>query len=73
MKYITEKDNKWHDCKTEMPSTTTDVEFLDNNDNIINGHIEVDMAGFYAVIRKDIGYAYSSFDYYKAWRFKTDK
>lgn len=56
-----------------MPSTTTDVEFLDNNDNIINGHIEVDMAGFYAVIRKDICYAYSSFDYYKAWRFKTDK
>lgn len=31
MKYITEKDNEWHDCKTEMPSTTTGAEFLDNN------------------------------------------
>lgn len=31
MKYIREKDDEWHDCKTEMPSTTTDAGFLDNN------------------------------------------
>ena len=36
MKYITEKDSEWHDCSKEMPPTTTDVEFLDKNDNIVD-------------------------------------
>ena len=72
MKYITEKDSEWHDCKTEMPPTTTDVEFLDKNDNIVDGHIHVDMSGFYAAVHKGVGYTWSSFSYYKAWRFKTN-
>ena len=71
MKYITCKDSIWHNCNEELPSSTTDVEFLDYNNNIItNGHIYVDMSGVYASLKNDIGYIWSSFSEYKCWRFK---
>ena len=71
MKYIVNKDTMWHNCNEELPSSTTDVEFLDYNNNIItNGHICVDMSGAYAAIKNDIGYTWSSFSKYKCWRFK---
>lgn len=71
MKYITCKDATWHNCKEELPSSTTDVEFLDYNNNIItNGHIYVDMSGAYAALQNGIGYTWSSFSEYKCWRFK---
>ena len=63
MKYLSAKDTEWHNISEELPSTSTDVEFLDhnnnnnnNNNNIIpNGHICVEMSGVYlGFIRKNI-------------------
>ena len=70
MKYISEKDSIWHDVDKEMPSTTTDVEFLKHDGTIIKGHIVIDMSGAYASLPAEggVGYIWSSFDYYKAWR-----
>lgn len=76
MKYIspTLKNDAWHDCKEEMPATTTDVEFLDKDGNIIrNGHIFVDMSGAYAALNVDGVCVWSSFDRYTHWRFLNNK
>lgn len=76
MKYISinPNDNMWHNCKEEMPTTSTNVEFLDNNGNIIqNGHIFIDMSGPYAALREDNVYTWSSFDLYTHWRFLKNK
>jgi hypothetical protein len=72
MKYISinPNDNTWHNCKEEMPTSSTNVEFLDNNGNIIsNGHIYIDMSGPYAALREDNVCTWSSFDLYTHWRF----
>ena len=54
-----------------MPTTSTNVEFLDKNGNIIhNGHIFIDMSGPYAALREDNAYTWSSFDLYTHWRLK---
>ena len=71
MKYIEIKDNKWHDIKVELPSTTTDVEFINNDGEVIpNGHIFIDMSGAYACLETDIGYMWDSMEKYKCWKFK---
>lgn len=71
MRYIKDKDNNWHDIKNELPSSTTDVEFLNNAGEVIsNGHIVIEMSGAYAALKIDIGYTWDSFDNYKYWRFK---
>jgi len=66
MKFITEKDNKWHNPKDELPPVTTDVEFIDLSNNVRNGEIVVDMSGFYLYIR---GEGWGSMDNIKQWRF----
>jgi hypothetical protein len=66
MKFISEKDNKWHNPKEELPPITTDVEFIDLSDNIRNGTIVVEMSGFYLHIR---GKGWDSIDNIKRWRF----
>lgn len=68
---INPNDNTWHNCKEEMPTTSTNVEFLDKNGNIIhNGHIFVDMSGAYAALHVDGVFVWSSFDRYTHWRLK---
>lgn len=66
MKFIREKDNKWHNPKEELPPITTDVEFIDLSNNVRNGEIVVDMSGFYLYIR---GEGWDSMDNIKQWRF----
>lgn len=71
MKYINNIDSKWHSVTEELPSQTTDVEFLDKENNIItNGHIFVDMSGACASLKNGIGYTWDSLDNYVRWRFK---
>lgn len=71
MKYVVIKDNKWHDIKIELPSTTTDVEFINNDGEVIpNGHIFIDMSGIYAALKTDVGYTWDSITKYKYWKFK---
>lgn len=72
MKFLNIKDTEWHDCKKEMPCSSTDVDFLDYNNNIIpNGHICIEMSGAYAALKQDIGYIWDSFEKYKCWRLKS--
>lgn len=66
MKFIREKDNKWHNPKEELPPITTDVEFIDLSNNVRNGEIVVEMSGFYIYIR---GEGWDSMDNIKQWRF----
>ena len=66
MKFIREKDNKWHNPKEELPSITTNVEFIDLSNNIRNGEIVVEMSGFYLYIREE---GWISMDNIKQWRF----
>jgi hypothetical protein len=66
MKFIREKDNKWHNPKEELPPITTDVEFIDLSNNVRNGEIVVEMSGFYLYIR---GEGWDSMDNIKQWRF----
>lgn len=66
MKFIREKDNKWHNPKEELPPITTDVEFIDLSNNVRNGEIVVEMSGFYLCIR---GEGWDSMDNIKQWRF----
>lgn len=66
MKFIREKDNKWHNPKEELPPFTTDIEFIDLSNNVRNGEIVVDMSGFYLYIR---GEGWGSMDNIKQWRF----
>lgn len=71
MKYISIKDDKWHDIKNELPSSTANVEFLDKAGKIIsNGEIFIDMSGAYAALKTDIGSTWDSIENYKYWRFR---
>lgn len=71
MKYIEIKDNEWHDVTKELPAITSDVEFLNNDGEIIpNGHIVIEMSGAYAALEIDIGYVWDSMDRYKYWKFR---
>ena len=70
IKIITEVDNVWHDSDKELPTMSTDVDFMDKNGVIHeNCHIQVDMAGHYALDENN----YSSFDYMVKWRFIPGK
>lgn len=71
MKYIEIKDDKWHDIKEELPATTTDVEFMKKNGEIIsNGHIVIEMSEAFAALEVGIGYLWDSIDRYKYWKFR---
>lgn len=71
MKHIIIKDDKWHDIKTELPATTTNVEFINNRSEVVtNGQIFIDMSGAYAALQTDIGYTWDSIEKYKYWRFR---
>ena len=71
MKYISVKDDKWHDIKNELPSSTTNVEFLNNAGKIIsNGEIFIDMSGADAALQTDIGFTWDSIEKYEYWRFR---
>lgn len=65
MKWVKEIDNIWHDSDKEMPRISSDVEFMDKNGTIHQGHIQIDMAGFYCYLKNK----YSSFDEMIKWRF----
>ena len=71
MKWISKVDYEWHDSDDELPSMSSDVEFMDKDGNICDGHIQIDMAGGYAVHRNGgVGYGpYSSFSIMRKWRF----
>lgn len=66
MKFIREKDNKWHNPKEELPPITTNIEFIDLSNNVRNGEIVVEMSGFYLYIK---GKGWDSIDNIKKWRF----
>lgn len=66
MKFIREKDNRWHNPKEELPPTTTDVEFIDLSNNVRKGEIIVEMSGFYLYVK---GEGWASMDDIKQWRF----
>lgn len=71
MKYISVKDDKWHDIKNELPSSTANVEFLDKTGKIIsNGEIFIDMSGADAALQTDIGFTWDSIEKYEYWRFR---
>lgn len=69
MEYIKEKDNIWHDPKKELPTTTTDVEFMMSDGAILKGEIVVEMSGFYAYIRDERHNGWWNLDEL-AWRFR---
>ena len=55
MKHIIIKDDKWHDIKTELPATTTNVEFINNSGEVVtNGQIFIDMSGVHTRLLKQI-------------------
>lgn len=66
MKFIREKDNKWHNPKEELPPITTDIEFIDLSNNVRKGEIVVEMSGFYLYIEEE---GWDSMDNIKQWRF----
>ena len=66
MKFIREKDNRWHNPKEELPPITTNIKFVDLSNNVRNGEIVVDMSGFYLYIRRE---GWSSMDNIKYWHF----
>ena len=71
MKRIIIKDDKWHDIKTELLPTTTNVEFINNSGEVVtNGQIFIDMSGVYAALKTDIGYTWDAIEKYKYWKFK---
>lgn len=51
MKWISKVDYEWHDSDKELPSISSNVEFMDKDGNIHEGHVQVDMAGGYAAER----------------------
>lgn len=69
IKIIREVDNVWHDSDKELPTMSTDVEFMDKNGIIHEGGIQVDMAGHYAYLKN----GYSSFSEMVKWRFIPGK
>lgn len=66
MKILTKKDYEWHNPKEELPTSTTNIEFIDFSDNVRNGEIVAEMSGFYLYIE---GEGWSSMDNIKQWRF----
>jgi len=68
MKYIREKDDKWHPMNEEMPSTTTDVELKDNDGMITKATIVSEMSGYYLYK----GPGWGDLSDYTHWRF-TEK
>ncbi len=66
MTILTKKDYEWHNPKEELPTSTTNIEFIDSYDNVRNGEIVVEMSGFYLYIE---GEGWSSMDNIKQWRF----
>lgn len=66
MTILTKKDYEWHNPKEELPTSTTNIEFVDFSDNVRNGEIVVEMSGFYLYIE---GEGWSSMDNIKQWRF----
>lgn len=66
MKYIREKDDKWHNPKEELPPVTTKIDFIDVFDNIRKGEIVVEMSGFYLYIP---GEGWEDIDNIKMWKF----
>lgn len=71
MTYISTQDSEWHDISKELPNTSTDVEFLDHNNNITNGHLCIEMSGAYATLKNSIGYTWDSLEKYKYWKWKV--
>lgn len=66
MTILTKKDYEWHNPKEELPTSTTNIEFIDSYDNVRNGEIVVEMSGFYLYIEEE---GWSSMDNIKQWRF----
>lgn len=69
-KIITKLDDIWHDSDKELPTISTDVEFMDKDGNIHQGEIVVEMSGWY-VYQQDVGWG--SFDDFIKWRFIPNK
>ena len=66
MTILTKKDYEWHNPKEELPTSTTNIEFIDFSDNVRKGEIVVEMSGFYLYIEEE---GWSSMDNIKQWRF----
>ena len=66
MTILTKKDYEWHNPKEELPTSTTNIEFIDSSDNVRKGEIVVEMSGFYLYIE---GEGWNSMDNIKQWRF----
>jgi hypothetical protein len=66
MTILTKKDYEWHNPKEELPTSTTNIEFIDSSDNVRKGEIVVEMSGFYLYIE---GEGWDSMDNIKQWRF----
>lgn len=69
MEFVRKVDNVWHDSDKELPTMSTEVEFMDKEGNIHKGGVQVDMAGQYAYTEN----GYSSFNYMIKWRFIPGK
>lgn len=65
MKYITEKDDKWHPMNEEMPPHTVDVELKDKDGIITKATIVAEMSGYYLYMNPGWG----SLSDYTHWRF----
>lgn len=52
----------------EMPPTTTKVQLLDKNNNIIDGQLVVEMSGWYVALKTTWG----SLEDYTHWRFNPN-
>lgn len=65
MKYITEKDDKWHPMNEEMPPRTVDVELKDKDGTITKATIVAEMSGYYLYMNPGWG----SLSDYTHWRF----
>jgi hypothetical protein len=66
MTILTKKDYEWHNPKEELPTSTTNIEFIDSSDNVRKGEIVVEISGFYLYIE---GEGWDSVDNIKQWRF----
>ena len=66
MTILTKKDYEWHNPKEELPTSTTNIEFIDSSDNVRKGEIVVEMSGFYLYIEEE---GWDSMDNIKQWRF----
>ena len=69
LKFIIEIDDEWHPMIVEMPSTTTDVEFMkaDTKHSIVKGAIVVEPSGYY--VYEKLANNWGSLSDYTHWRF----